>query len=341
MILNTQEIEASWYGGVRLGSFQRGLLLVLSWLYGLATAGRRRLYACGLLKRTRLAVPVIVVGNLIIGGAGKTPLTRMLAQQLRAAGWRPGIVSRGYGRTLPGVRAVGRGDNPRHVGDEPLLYAADDFPVYVGEKRVAAAQALLAANPAVDIVIADDGLQHYALERDIEVVVFDQRGAGNGQLLPAGPLREGLHRLHNPKIRARVWQGEVQPLAGISESDQSSYVMTLVPGLVYALNDPSRTCALADFAGQTVCAVAGIGHPERFFQMLREHGIRVVEYAFPDHHPYTGDDLPSAAMPVLMTEKDAVKCQEFSAGHDYWFVVPVAAQVDPPLPLTEWLEASA
>lgn len=341
MILDPHEIEASWYGRIRLGCLQRGLLSVLSWLYGLATAGRRGLYVCGVLKRTRLGVPVIVVGNLIVGGAGKTPLTRMLAQQLRAAGWRPGIVSRGYSRTLPGVRAVGRGDSPQHVGDEPLLYAEDDLPVYVGEKRVAAARALLAANPSVDILIADDGLQHYALERDIEIVVFDQRGAGNGQLLPAGPLREGLNRLRNPKIKALVWQGGVRPLPDTAAPKVPCYAMRLTPGKVYAINDHARTRSLGDFAGQTVCAVAGIGHPERFFQMLRDHGIRVVEQAFPDHHRYRADDMPSGTMPVLMTEKDAVKCREFSVGHDHWFVVPVTAQVDPPLPLDEWLKALA
>ena len=341
MILDPHEIEASWYGRIRLGLIKRALLLFLSGLYDLATRWRRALYACGLLKRTRLAVPVIVVGNLIVGGAGKTPLTRMLAQQLRAAGWRPGIISRGYGRTLPGVRAVGRGDSPQHVGDEPLLYAEDDLPVYVGEKRVAAARALLAANPSVDILIADDGLQHYALERDIEVVVFDHRGAGNGQLLPVGPLREGLNRLRNPKIKALVWQGGVRPLPDTAAHNLPCYAMRLMPGQVYAINDHARTRSLDDFAGQTVCAVAGIGHPERFFQMLRDHGIRVNAQPFPDHHRYTAEDISVTAMPVLMTEKDAVKCREFSVGHDNWYVVPVTAQVDPPLPLDEWLKALA
>ena len=339
MILRPDTVEASWYGQFRLGRFQRSLLVVLSWLYAGVTALRRKAYACGLLKQTPLSVPVIVVGNLIVGGAGKTPLTRALAHQLLAAGWHPGIISRGYGRTVPGVRAVGPGDLPSHVGDEPLLYAADGFPVYVGERRAAAAQALLAANPAVDILIADDGLQHYALARDIEIVVFDRRGIGNGQLLPAGPLREGLSRLHNPKVRALVWQGKVGVLPTRDVGGLPSFAMTLAPGPVVRLNAFDKTCALASFAGQSVCAIAGIGHPERFFQMLRDHGLRVAGTAFPDHHRYTAADIPVTTLPVLMTEKDAVKCHEFAVGHDNWFVVPVTAQMTPPLPLEQWLSA--
>lgn len=341
MILNPQDVEASWYGQKRLGLLPRGILLLLSGVYALVMSLRRALYAMGVLKRSRLPVPVIVVGNLIVGGAGKTPLTRLLALQLRAAGWQPGIVSRGYGRAVPGVRAVGRGDHPRHVGDEPLLYAEDDLPVYVGEKRVDAARALLAANPSVNILIADDGLQHYALERDIEIVVFDSRGVGNGHLLPAGPLREGLRRLRDSRLKALVWQGSgglpsLPP--DVMAGALPSYRMTLEPGPVYRLNDRSKTCALDSFAGKTVCAVAGIGHPERFFQMLRDRGIQVDGRPFPDHHGFTAEDFLAGNLPLLMTEKDAVKCREFSIGHDNWFVVPVNAHIDPPLPLAVWLK---
>ncbi len=338
MILSPDTIEASWYGQSRLGFFRRNLLVILSWIYAGVTALRRKAYACGLLKQTPLPVPVIVVGNLIVGGAGKTPLTRALAQQLLAAGWHPGIISRGYGRAVPGVRAVKRGDSPSHVGDEPLLYAEDGFPVYVGERRVAAAQALLAANPAVDILIADDGLQHYALSRDVEIVVFDSRGIGNGQLLPAGPLREGLNRLGSPRVKGLVFQGKAQALP-LAYNALLSSVMTLIPAAVYALNNRERTCSLSAFTGQAVNAIAGIGHPERFFQMLRDHGLHVTETAFPDHHRYTAVDIPITSLPVLMTEKDAVKCHEFSAGHDNWFVVPVTAQMMPQLPLEQWLSA--
>lgn len=338
MILNPQDVEASWYGQKRLGFVQRGLLILLSWLYGGVTCLRRALYDQGLLRRTRLPVPVIVVGNLIVGGAGKTPLTRYLAQALIAAGWRPGIISRGYGRQVPGIRAVGQGDPPRYVGDEPLLYAEDGLPIYVGEQRVAAGQALLAANPSVDILIADDGLQHYALERDIELVVFDNRGFGNGQLLPAGPLREGLERLNDMKMKALVWQGGAPALSNPAIHRYPSFAMRLEPGAVYAVNDRTKEQPLSAFAGQSVIAVAGIGNPERFFQMLRDHGLRVEGKSFPDHHQFTQDDIPVSTCPVLMTEKDAVKCHEFSAGCDRWFVVPVTAHIDPPLPLADWLK---
>ena len=338
MMLNPEAVEASWYGRRRLGLPARVLLTLLSWLYGAVTQIRRWLYDLGLLSRTRLPVPVIVVGNLIVGGAGKTPLTRALAQQLRAEGWHPGIISRGYGRKVPGVRAVGVGDSPDHVGDEPLLYAADGFPVFVGEQRAAAGKALLAANPSVDILIADDGLQHYALARDIELVVFDQRGLGNGQLLPAGPLREGLGRLRNPKLKGVVWQGGVQPLKDPVAQRLPAFSMTLAPGVAYALNDRTQARPLTAFAGQPVRAVAGIGHPERFFQMLRDLGLQVEGRAFPDHYHFTPQDLPKTASPVLMTEKDAVKCHEFAAGRTDVWVVPVTAQLEPPLPLENWLK---
>ena len=337
MILRPSDVEASWYGRIRLGRLQSSLLQLLAALYAGVTALRRALYALGILKRTPLPVPVIVIGNLIAGGAGKTPLTRAVARQLRAAGWHPGIISRGYGREIPGVRAVGQGDDPRYVGDEPLLYAEDDLPVYVGESRVAAAQALLKANPSVDVLIADDGLQHYALGRDIEIVVFDNRGIGNGRLMPAGPLREGIDRLNRPEVKGLVWQGGMGSLPHRRTDTLPSFAMSLVPGPVVGLNDPERSCTLGSFAGQTVCAIAGIGHPERFFQMLRDHGIRVEGTAFSDHHRFVEADIPVSALPVLMTEKDAVKCHEFSAGHDNWFVVPVTAQIAPALPLEQWL----
>ncbi len=327
-------LERSWYQ--KFG--WSWLLLPLSLLFWLLSALRRQAFRLGLKTQQRLRVPVVVVGNISVGGTGKTPVTLRLCELLQAHGWRPGIISRGYGRAVPGVRAVKRGDSPSHVGDEPLLYAEDGFPVYVGERRVAAAQALLAANPAVDILIADDGLQHYALSRDVEIVVFDSRGIGNGQLLPAGPLREGLNRLGSPRVKGLVFQGKAQALPFAYNALLSS-VMTLMPAAVYALNNRERTCSLSAFTGQAVNAIAGIGHPERFFQMLRDHGLHVTETAFPDHHRYTAVDIPITSLPVLMTEKDAVKCHEFSVGHDNWFVVPVTAQMMPQLPLEQWLSA--
>ena len=334
MIFRPQEIEASWYGRGRLGLLQTALLRLLSWISGLAVWVRRYLYLRGVLKQIRLPVPVLVVGNLIVGGAGKTPVALSLAQQLKDLGWRPGIISRGYGRKVPGVRAVGVGDSPQYVGDEPLLYAQQGFPVFVGEKRAEAGRALLAANPGVNILIADDGLQHLNLARDLEIVVFDERGVGNGLLLPAGPLREPLTRLEDPLVRGLIVQGT---------PDQSGwpvrprFEMSLVPDAVYALNQPDRKSPLKDFAGQSVLAIAGIGHPERFFNMLRHAGIRVEGLRFPDHHDFQAKDIPSTSLPVMMTEKDAVKCRDFAGRHDNWFVVPVSARFTPALPLAEWL----
>ncbi len=334
MILRPQEIEASWYGRGRLGFFQTALLVFLSWIYGLVVSVRRHLYQWGLLKQVRLPVPVLVVGNLIVGGAGKTPVALSIAQQLKDLGWRPGIISRGYGRKVPGVRAVGVGDSPQYVGDEPLLYAQQGFPVFVGEKRAEAGRALLAANPGVNILIADDGLQHLNLARDIEVVVFDQRGVGNGHCLPLGPLREPLTRLNDPLVRGTIIQGA---------PDQSGwpvkprFELSLIPDAVYRLNQPDQKSLLNDFAGQSVLAVAGIGHPERFFNMLRDAGMKVEGLKFPDHHDFQAKDIPPTVLPVMMTEKDAVKCSNFADRHDNWFVVPVSARFTPALPLAEWL----
>ena len=334
MMFRPQEIEAFWYGRTRLGFLQRAVLSLLSWIYAAVVWMRHRLYQWGVLKQVRLPVPVIVVGNLIVGGAGKTPVALALAQQLKDMGWRPGIISRGYGRKVPGVRAVGVGDSPQYVGDEPLLYAQQGLPVFVGEKRADAGRALLAANPGVNLLIADDGLQHLNLARDLEVVVFDQRGVGNGCLLPAGPLREPLSRLVNPLVRGLIVQGKPNQM---NWPAVPRFEMALVPDVVYVLNQPERQLPLKDFAGQSVLALAGIGHPERFFNMLRNAGIKVEGLNFPDHHDFKAQDVPITRLPVMMTEKDAVKCQNFAAGHDNWFVVPVSARFSPALPLTEWL----
>src|SRR5574343_1789972 len=307
MMLKPAMVEASWYGRTRRGVFWRVLLTGLSLLYGCLMSLRRQCYAMGLLRSTRLPVPVIVVGNLIVGGAGKTPVARALAQQLKALGWHPGIVSRGYGRAVPGIRAVGPDDLPGHVGDEPLLYAQDGFPVVVGERRVAAGQALLAANPGVDILIADDGLQHLALARALEVVVFDQRGVGNGALLPAGPLREPLTRLNDGCVRGLIVQGKPDQQVW---PDIPRFGMTLIPDQIYRLNQPDHALTLKSLAGQAVVALAGIGNPERFFSMLRDHGLRVDGRSFPDHHEFQSGDMPVTSLPVLMTAKDAVKRSE-------------------------------
>ena len=270
-------------------------------------------------------MPVIVVGNLVVGGSGKTPLATHLVAQLRDRGMRPGVISRGFGRQASDVREVELTSLPTDCGDEPLLIRRRaDCPVFVAARRVDAAHALLRAYPATDVIIADDGLQHLRLARDFEIAVFDGRGAGNGRLLPAGPLREPLKRLKS--IDAMVANGP-SPMAG------NGFFMQIEFGDLYRLAAPKLTCPAAQFAsrhGASVAAVAGIGNPLRFFDMLRTAGLAVAEHPFPDHHPFSRADLAGiTARNVVMTEKDALKCVGFDDPR-IW-VAPVTAAVDPGL----------
>jgi tetraacyldisaccharide 4'-kinase len=274
----------------------------------------------------RLPVPVVVVGNITVGGAGKTPLTLWLAQQLSARGMRPGIVSRGYGGDSALPRPVTGQSTAREVGDEPLLlFRRSGVPAWVGHDRSAAARALLAANPQVDLILCDDGLQHYRLARDVELAVFDGRGAGNGHLLPAGPLREPLSRLDG--VDAVICNGD--PDVRLPGS-VPRFAMRLQPGHFERLGDSGQTCAAGDLAGRTLHAVAGIGDPERFFRTLEGLGLRFSRHPFPDHHAYVAGDLDFARDGVLlMTEKDAVKCTGLTAG-EAW-MLPVEAELSPAL----------
>ncbi|MFY9722418.1 MAG: tetraacyldisaccharide 4'-kinase [Azonexus sp.] len=297
------------------------LLAPLAGLYSVVV-GRRRHQAIA----ERLPVPVVVVGNITVGGAGKTPLTLWLARQLRARGWRPGIVSRGYGGDNAAPRPVTPSSSPAEVGDEPLLLARrSDVPVWVGRDRAAAGRALLAAQPDVDLILCDDGLQHYRLARDVELAVFDSRGAGNGWRLPAGPLRESLERLR--EVDAVVCNGKPDgrlPL-GLPRFD-----MRLQAGRFYNLDDPQRQSGAAGLTGRPLHALAGIGDPERFFRTLEELGLRFSRHPFPDHYAYTPDDLAFARDGVLlMTEKDAVKCAGLTIGETW--VLPVDAELSPAL----------
>lgn len=310
--------------------YRRGLapalffLLPLSWLFSFLSGCRRAAYRCGLLISERLPVPVVVVGNLVAGGAGKTPLTLWLVEALRANGWRPGIVSRGYGAEASAPQIVTSSSRAADCGDEPLLLARrSGVPVAVCRDRVAAGRALLAADPACNVIISDDGLQHYRLARDVELAIFDARGAGNGQLLPAGPLREPLSRLRC--VDAVVLNGA----ATLDElpSDMPCYSMQLNGTRFVALSDSSLTCAPADLEGKVLHAYAGIGHPERFFLYLESLGLRFEPHPFPDHHRYTVEDfLPARGGVALMTEKDAVKCADLFAG-EAW-VLPVSAEIE-------------
>ena len=296
---------------------------VLSALYGRALGLRAALRRRGWSRAHGVPVPVVVVGNLVAGGSGKTPLTIAIVERLAREGWAPGVASRGYGRAQAGeARWVERGDEPRLVGDEPLLIAhRTGARVRVDRDRVAAARALVAAG--CDVVVCDDGLQHYRLRRDLEIEVIDaRRRYGNGRLLPAGPLREPAERAHACDFHVVNLGsgGEAAPEPGFGE-----WPMRLFADLALPLAG-GRPRPLSSFADRRVHAVAGIGHPARFFDTLRAAGIAVVPHAFADHHAYTAADLAfGSALPVLMTEKDAVKCAAF-AGDDAWSV-PVRAEL--------------
>ena len=291
----------------------------VAWLFGKLMILRRFVYRQGWMRSYRVKAPVIVVGNLSVGGTGKTPLVARLVEVLRDDGYRPGIVSRGYGgQYQDGPRLVTPDSNPVEVGDEPVLLARRcRCPVVVAPDRAAAAHYLLDRNDC-NVVLSDNGLQHYALARDIEIVVVDgMRRFGNGACLPAGPLREPLSRLN--KVDFIVANGAAR---------SGEYLMTLAGERAVNLTDAQVSCALSVFCGDLVHAVAGIGNPGRFFAYLRERGIRVLEDVFPDHYVYTAGDLTFGDdLPVLMTEKDAVKCR--TVAHDRFWYVPVQAQLDP------------
>ena len=295
------------------------VLRPLSWLFRLLSALRRAGYRLGILKTRRLPVPVIVVGNITVGGTGKTPLVIWLARQLQAAGLHPGIISRGYRGKHGLPLAVSGSSDPAEVGDEPVMLAERTrLPVFVGHDRVAAALALLREHPECGVIVSDDGLQHYRLGRDVEIAVVDGlRRFGNGQLLPAGPLREPETRLDG--VDAVVCNGE--------SDDEDVFLMQLQPKVFRNLLDPGKTATPEDFAGKKLLAIAGIGHPPRFFTQLEKLGLDIDTRAFPDHHPYTPDDLPSGgADAILMTEKDAVKCRAFARPE--WWYLEVEAQLD-------------
>ncbi|MCL2523336.1 MAG: tetraacyldisaccharide 4'-kinase [Betaproteobacteria bacterium] len=302
------------------------LLLPAAALFWLLASLRRRLIA-----PQRLPVPVVVVGNITIGGSGKTPLVLWLAECLRERGWRPGIVSRGYGSAGATPRPVDAASSHAEVGDEPLLLVRrGSAPVWVGRDRAAAGRALLAAHPEVDLLLCDDGLQHYRLARDVELAVFDGRGAGNGCLLPAGPLREPLARLRT--VDAVICNGAVDPRL---RANTRRFAMHLRPGPFYRLDRPDLTCAAEELAGRRLHALAGIGDPERFFRTLEALGLDFSRHPFPDHHAYSAADLAfAAAGTLLMTEKDAVKCAALTA-REAW-VLPVEAEL--PLALVELIE---
>ncbi len=260
-----------------------------------------------------LPVPLVVVGNLTVGGTGKTPLTRALAVILRQQGWHPGIISRGYGASVSVPQRVMPADDPAVVGDEPLLLAHDGMPVWVGRDRVAAGAFLLAAHPEVDVLLCDDGLQHRRLAPTLALMVVDgQRGWGNGRLLPAGPLREPVARVREmDEVVINRGFSTVAPM--VPPGIERHSVMTLEALAWVSLDDESRRLALRAFAGRSCVALAGIGHPQRFFEQLNVWDIVAECLTFPDHHRYGPGDLPELrGRPLLMTEKDAIKWRRLS-----------------------------
>jgi tetraacyldisaccharide 4'-kinase len=318
----SERLIADWYRP-RLTPLTAALL-PLSLVFRATVAIRRFLYRRRIPSPASMRASVVVVGSIVVGGTGKTPLARALAAALADAGFHPGFVARGYSGTNVSPRAVSPADDPGLVGDESLLLAADGFPVWIGHDRVAAARALLGAHGECDVVIADDGLQHYALARDFEIAVIDDgRGLGNGQLLPAGPLREPRARLDEVDAVVRLITDNAPPSA-------SGSTMRYEP---QRWRNLVRTDATLDPAGSregAVHAIAGIGDPSRFFALLRTLGLDPICHAFPDHHSYTREELQFAgAAAILMTEKDAVKCARF-ADERFWYL-PIRARIDPKL----------
>jgi tetraacyldisaccharide 4'-kinase len=277
---------------------------------------RRWAYALGLRRSRRLPVPVVVVGNLTAGGTGKTPLVAWLANELRQRGWQPGIITRGYGAAAAEARRLPPEAEPAEFGDEPVWLAhATGCPVAIGRRRADAGQ-LLVDRDGVDLLLSDDGLQHWSLARDVEIVVIDgQRGFGNQRLLPAGPLREPLERLK--RVDAVVVNGGQR---------EGAHSMQVRAERALSLRDLAIARPLSSFTGQRVHAVAGIGNPRRFFDLLRSHGIVLDAHPFPDHHPFERADLDFGDdLPVLITEKDAGKCAPFADGR-IW-VVPIDVEL--------------
>ncbi len=312
---------------------ERGMVSIvmrpLSWLYSGLLALRPRAVQA-------VPVPVVVVGNLVVGGAGKTPTVIALVQALRRAGRRPGVVSRGHGALQPVPRAVTETSMAAEVGDEPLLIQRRAAaPVWVGRRRAAAARALCTAHPEVDVIVSDDGLQHRALPRVAEVVVFDARGVGNGCLLPAGPLREPMPQrptsrqrvLYNADAPSTAWPGELAQRA----------VHQALPLQAWARGEHEAAVPLSRWRGQTLHACAGIAEPQRFFAMLESAGLRLQRWPMPDHDRFERLPWPDQAADVLVTEKDAVKLIDRGEafGTTRLWVVPLDFTL--PAPLVRWV----
>ena len=321
----SQALTQAWKGDGAGDSNALGQVLVLflqpiSWLFAAAVAMRRLLYQCGYYKQTALPVPVIVVGNVMLGGVGKTPITMALVNHLKAQGLRVGVLSRGYGRKTSSTLAVSPSSQSQNVGDEPLLIARRcQVPVFVGASRVDAGLALLALHPDVQVLVCDDGLQHWPLARDLEVCVFDERGVGNGHMLPAGPLREAWPRnaLHHATTGHEVpcWVLKTSGEAGPHEFAVQRRLAD------FAVQADGTQRPLSSWGETPVQALAGIAKPEKFFAMLREQGLNLTHVqALPDHANLQSLNINASQGDVLCTEKDAVKLW---AHHPQAWAVPL------------------
>ena len=310
-------LDEMWYGRRAWGRW----LALLSLPYEAAVRTRRTLFRRGLRRSHRIGAPVVVVGNIAVGGTGKTPLVVWLVRRLRRHGYRPGVICSGYrGTARDWPRCVHEDSDPAAVGDEAVLMARRcGCPVVAGRDRVAAARALLRRSDC-DVVVSDDGLQHYRLARDLEIVVLDgQRRHGTGWCLPAGPLREPVSRLESVDFvvaKGRPGEGE--------------YRMDLTGRTLRLAADDSVAIDVAELSSSPVHAVAGIGNPASFFGRLEELGLRIVPRVFSDHHSFSAEDIEFRdERPVIMTDNDAVKCRGF-VGRRHWYL-PVDAEVDPAL----------
>jgi tetraacyldisaccharide 4'-kinase len=331
------QLQAAWLGR---GWLARALL-PLSWLYHAITLLRAACFSLGLMRSVRLPVPVVVVGNLVAGGAGKTPTTIALVQLLRDRGFTPGIVSRGYGRQSNNITPIHRDTPVGLAGDEPLLmHLRTDAPVVVGADRVAAGLALLRSNATVNILVSDDGLQHRRLERDAQVIVFDERGAGNGWLLPAGPLREPVPRAVPP--HSVVIYNAASPSTALA----GHLAMRRLAGLAglreWWSGQAARPEVFAQLKGQPVLAAAGLARPQRFFEMLRAQGLHITELPLPDHHDFAVPPWPAGTDHVIVTEKDAVKLNPEMMGATRVWVATLDFELSPSFAsdLMQWLPAT-
>ena len=309
-----KRIDAYWYSQNPVA----WLLLPVATLYCLLVFIRHFFYRTGIFKSYKLSLPVIIVGNITVGGTGKTPLLIALCELLKSQGYKPGVISRGYGGDFEGEHLINDTDRADVIGDEPcLIYARTNCPMVVGRNRVAAAELLL-SNSDCDVILSDDGLQHYRLQRDIEIAIVDNdRQFGNGFCLPSGPLREPVSRLNQADIVVDHFSADK------AEIRDDNFSLKFSDAVNLKTNESKR---LDSFKDMPVHAVAGIGHPKRFFDQLSRAGLEVIEHEQPDHHKYTSDDFRfNDSLDVLMTEKDAVKCKGFSADN-FWYV-PVSAEL--------------